>query len=204
MRHLLPVAVILSALTGGCAMSIPDTPPYPPSPAASDPLPGASFCARTETAARSLSSAQTAGGWVLGGLGLASTGTGVVAALINVQEGRRIAATGLTLGGMALGAVAAVLFVRAEASARLAQATNMALLERNDRRAYETCVTSKGAWEGAKGDPEAITREMLARQTRERRRLEDEIEQLHRRLGDGRKHDRPHEHEPPPPLVPRP
>src|SRR6516225_3995964 len=106
MRTLLPLGMALAALTGGCAMSLPDAVPYPPAPTSVDPAPGASLCTRTAMAARSLSSSQAAGGWTLGALGLASTGAGTFATLVNDQESRRIAAAGLTLGGVALGIVA--------------------------------------------------------------------------------------------------
>ncbi|APR79481.1 Hypothetical protein A7982_04828 [Minicystis rosea] len=186
----------LSALmTTGCAMSIPDTTPYVPS--ASEPLPGASLCSRTETAARSLASSQAAGGWVFASLGVAATGGGAIATLVNVQEGRRIAGTAITLGGVALGAVAYVLFMRSAASSRLAQAANMAMLERDDHHAWDSCVRAKAAWSGSKGSADAVTAEMLAQRERENKKLEEQIEELKKKAGE------PSKPELPPPLAPR-
>jgi hypothetical protein len=197
MRYPLLLGLALSALTTGCAMSIPETPPYPPAPSPAEPLPGASFCSRTETAARSLASSQYAGGWVFAGLGVGATGAGAIATLVNVQEGRRIAGTALTLGGVALGVVAYTLFMRSEASGRLAQAANMAMLEKDDRAAWNACVRAKAAWSGSKGTPDGITAEMLAERERENRRLKEELEEAKKKAGDT---DKP---APPPPLAPR-
>jgi hypothetical protein len=200
MRHLLPFGVVLAALSGGCAMSIPETAPYPARSTPSDPEPGLSLCSRTAIAARSLSSAQAAGGWTLGAIGVAATGTGVIATVVNDQQPRLMAAAGLTLAGVALGVVAYTLFQRSAASARLAQTADLALLEKQDHRAYETCVRSKAAWEASKGDPEGITRELLDQQERENRKLREEIEHLKRRAGEEGKAPG----ELPPPLLPRP
>src|SRR5262245_31036898 len=101
MRSPLVLSMALGAASLGCAMSIPESVPYPGGPTASDPTPGGTLCARTATAARSLSSAQAAGGWTLGALGVASTGSGIFATLVNDIEWRRITAAGLTLGGVA-------------------------------------------------------------------------------------------------------
>ena len=179
MRALLPFGLALTALTTGCAMSIPETPPYPPSITGADPVPGASFCSRTETAARSLSSAQAAGGWVLASLGIATTGGGAITTLVNVGDGQRIiAGTALTVGGIGIGALGLMLLARSEASGRLAQASNAAMLERNDHEAWASCVRAKAAWAGAKGSADAVSQEMLAEKERENRRLKDELEQL--------------------------
>jgi hypothetical protein len=184
MRALLPFGLALSALTTGCAMSIPETPPYPPSITGADPVPGASFCSRTETAARSLSSAQAAGGWVLASLGIAATGGGAITTLVNVGDGQRIiAGTALTVGGIGIGALGIMLLMRSEASGRLAQASNSAMLERNDHDAWESCVRAKAAWAGAKGSADAISQEMLMEKERENRRLKDELEQAEKRGG---------------------
>jgi uncharacterized membrane protein YebE (DUF533 family) len=200
MRHvLLLLGVALAASTGGCAMSLPETVPYPSSaPTTADPAPGMSFCARTEEAARSLSGAQAGGGWTLGSLGAASLGTGIITTLVNDQTDRRIAGAALTLGGVALGVVAYTLFLRSQTSGRLAEAANLAMLEKDDRRAYESCVRAKAAWAGAKSDPEGITREMLDQRERENRKLHDEIEQLGKKGPDDSKAPLP------PPLAPRP
>jgi hypothetical protein len=197
MRTSILLGFCLSTLTAGCAMSISETPPYPPVPTTVEPLPGASFCARTETSARSLASAESAGGWVFASLGLGATGSGAIATLVNAQEGRRIAGTALTLGGIALGAVAYTLFMRSATSSRLAQASNVALLERDDRAAYDACVRAKAAWAGAKGTPDGITAEMLAQRERENRKLQEEIERLKQKAGE------PGKGELPPPLAPR-
>jgi hypothetical protein len=189
----------LAALNAGCAMSIPETPPYPPAYTQADPVPGAVFCARTETAARSLASSQAAGGWVLASLGIASVGGGAIATLVNVQESRRIAGTAITLGGVAMGAAALALLMRADASSRLAQAANAALLQKNDREAWEACVRAKSAWAGSKSSADGITQEMLAQKERENRRLEDEIKQLEKRAAEGGKAPQ----DLPPPLAPR-
>jgi hypothetical protein len=194
MRYPLLFGLALSALTTGCAMSIPETPPYPPAATPAEPLPGASFCSRTETAARSLQSSQYAGGWLFASLGVSATGGGAIVTLVNVQEGRRIAGTALTLGGVALGVVAYTLFMRSEASGRLAQASNMAMLEKDDREAYRSCVRAKAAWSGAKGTPDGITAEMLAERERENRRLKEEIEELKKKGGEPAL---------PPPLAPK-
>ena len=202
MRATLPTGLALaalSALSSGCAMSIPETPPYPPAYTQADPVPGASFCARTETAARSLASSQAAGGWVMASLGLASVGGGAIATLVNVQESRRIAGTAITVGGVAMGAVALALFMRAEASSRLAQAANSALLQKNDREAWEACVRAKSAWAGSKGSADGITQEMLAEKERENRRLQDQVKDLEKRAGEGGKPPQ----DLPPPLAPR-
>jgi hypothetical protein len=182
MRTLLPLGVALAALTGGCAMSLPESAPYPPAPTAADPAPGMSLCARTATAAKSLSRAQAAGGWTLGAFGVAMTGTGVIATVVNDQQPRLMAAAGLTLGGVALGILAYSLFLRSAASARLAQTTELALLDRHDRRAFETCVRATAAWEANKADAEAITREQLDHEERDNRRLREEIERLKKHL----------------------
>jgi len=192
MRSLLPCGVILAALSNGCAMSIPETPPYPVGgehrsshvadprtpDAAPEAPPGYSLCSRTEVAARSLAGAQSAGFWTLGALGLAATGGGAFTTLVNTDQRRLIAGTGVTLAGVALGVAAYNLLLRSEASSRLAQASNLAMLEKHDRRAYESCVRAKAAWAAAKSDPDGITRELLAEQERENRRLHEEIEHL--------------------------
>jgi hypothetical protein len=198
MRYVLLLGVTLAASTGGCAMSLPETVPYPAAPTNVDPAPGMSFCSRTEEAARSLSSAQAGGGWTLGVFGAAAFSTGIVTTLVNDQTDRRIVGAALSLGGVALGVVAYNLFLRSQTSGRLAEASNLAMLEKDDRRAYESCVRSKAAWAGAKSDPEGITREMLDQRERENRRLHEEIEQLEKKG--------PGESKPPlpPPLVPRP
>src|SRR5512144_2614769 len=103
MRSLLLLGLVLAAGTTGCAMTIPDTAPYPHHPTAEEPAPGGSLCTRTAIAARSLSSAQTAGGGTLLALGAASTAGGVGATLINDLESRRIAAASLVVGGIGLG-----------------------------------------------------------------------------------------------------
>lgn len=196
MRSPLLIGIALAALSSGCAMSIPDTPPYVPSATPADPLPGASFCARTETAARSLASAQTAGGWVFASLGVGATGGGAIVTLVNAQEGRRITGTALTLGGVALGAIAYTLFMRAAASSRLAQSANLAMLEKDDHAAWDSCVRAKAAWAGAKGTPDGITAEMLAIRERENARLREQIEELTKKAGE------PGTTAPPPPLAP--
>jgi hypothetical protein len=178
MRSSLFLGAALAALTSGCAMTIPETVPYPPAPSAADPAPGGSLCTRTAIAAHSLSGAQAAGGWTLGAIGVAATGTGTIATVVNDQQPRLMAAAGLTLGGVALGIVAYHLFLRSAASARLAETADLALIEKNDRRAWETCVRAKAAWEASKTDPDGITREIAAQTERENRKLRDEIEQL--------------------------
>jgi hypothetical protein len=178
MRSSLPLGAVLVALTTGCAMSLPDTVPYPASLTAADPAPGMSLCTRTAIAARSLSSAQAAGGWTLGAMGVAATGAGTFATLVNDQQGRLIAAAGLTLGGVAMGIVAYNLFLRSAASARLAETADLALIDKNDRHAWETCVRAKSAWGASKTDPDGITRELAAQTERENRKLREEIEQL--------------------------
>ncbi len=226
MRTLLPAGMALAALSGGCAMSIPDAVPYPahaheappyavppgeatPPPASAEPGPGYSLCARTEVAARSLSSAQNAGFWTLGALGLAATGGGAFTTLVNTDQRRLIAGTGITLAGVAMGIAAYNLLLRSEASSRLAQASNLALLEKHDRQAYEACVRAKAAWAASKSDPDGITRELLAEQERENRRLREEIERLqHQDAGPrGPGHAHPRGAPPPPPspeMPPRP
>lgn len=189
----------LAALTSGCAMSIPETPPYPPAYTPADPVPGAVFCSRTETAARSLATSQAAGGWVLASLGLASVGGGAIATLVNVQESRRIAGTAITLGGVAMGAAALALFMRADASSRLAQAASGAMLEKNDHDAWEACVRAKAAWAASKSSADGITQELLAQKERENRRLQDELKQRESHPAEGGK-PAP---ELPPPLAPR-
>ena len=197
MRPLLPVGMALAALSGGCAMSIPETAPYPvgsghrgphaeagydvgahDAPASTEAAPGFSLCSRTEVAARSLAGAQSAGFWTLGALGLAATGGGAFTTLVNTDQRRLIAGTGITLAGVALGIAAYNLLLRSEASSRLAQAANLAMLEKHDRQAYESCVRAKAAWAAAKSDPDGITRELLAEQERENRRLQDELDRL--------------------------
>jgi hypothetical protein len=198
MRSPLLFGLALAALsTTGCAMSIPETPPYPPAPTAADPLPGAAFCSRTETAARSLASSQAAGGWVFASLGVGATGGGAVVNLVNTLESRRITGTALMLGGVALGAVAYTLFMRSAASSRLAETANLAILEKDDRAAWDACVRAKAAWSGAKGSPEAVTAEMLAIRERENKKLQQEIEELKRKAGE------PAKPELPPPLAPK-
>jgi hypothetical protein len=181
MRSTLLLGLALAALSTGCAMSIPETAPYPRAVAPAEPPPGATFCSRTETAARSLSSSQYAGGWVFASLGVASTGAGAIATLVNTEEGRRIAGTALTVGGVALGAVAYTLFMRSQASGRLAHAANAAILERDDHAAWEACVRAKAAWSSAKSSPDAVTTEMLLLRDRENQRLRDEIEELRKK-----------------------
>jgi hypothetical protein len=182
MRSLIPVGMALAALSGGCAMSLPESAPYPRAPTPADPAPGMSLCSRTATAAGSLSSAQAAGGWTLGTLGVLATGSGVIATVVNDQQPRLMAAAGLTLGGVALGIVAYNLFLRSAASARLAQTADLALVERRDRSAWETCVRARAAWDAQRTDPEAITREQLDHEERENRRLREEIEHLKKSL----------------------
>ena len=181
MRTLLPFGMALAALTGGCALSIPETPPYAPTHA--DSLPGASLCSQTETAARSLASAQAAGGWFVGSLGVGALGGGAITSLVNVQEGRRIVGVSLMLGGVALGAVAYTLFMRSQASGRLAQAANLALIERDDHDAWSACLRAKAAWAGSKGTPDGITAEMLAERNRENRKLREELDDLKKKHG---------------------
>ena len=195
--HLLGIAIAASFTSVGCAMSIPETPPYPKVATPAEPLPGASFCSRAETAARSLASSQSAGGWVFASLGVGATGGGAIVTIVNAQESRRITGAALTLGGVALGAIAYTLFMRAAASSRLAQVTNVAMLERDDRTAWDACVRAKAAWSGAKATPDAITAEMLALRERENKKLHDEVEELKRRAGE------PGKPELPPPLAPR-
>ena len=193
MRSLLPFGVALATLSAGCAMSIPETAPYPvghvhtadprtpdagSGSGAAEAAPGYSFCSRTEVAARSLASAQSAGFWTLGALGLAATGGGAFTTLVNTDQRRLIAGTGVTLAGVALGIAAYNLWLRSEASSRLSQAANLAMLEKHDRQAFESCVRAKAAWAAAKSDPDGITRELLAEQERENRRLHEEIERL--------------------------
>lgn len=197
MRYLLPFVMALGGLAGGCAMSMPDTPAYTaPSPGA--PAPGATFCSRSEAAARSLASAQRAGGWTLMSLGIGSTGGGLLTALINADENRRTGGIALSLGGIALGIAAYTLFMRAEASSRLAQADNLALLHEDDRLAWETCVRSKAAWAGSKSSADGISQEMLTSQERENRELREEIEELKKKAGSVAKPPT----ELPPPLAP--
>lgn len=196
MRSLTPFGLALAALTGGCAMSMPETTPYVPT--TTDPLPGAALCSRTEAAARSLSSAQSAGGWFLASLGVASTGGGAITSLVNVQEGRRIVGVSLTLGGIALGAVAYTLFTRAQTSGRLAQSAGLAMLEHDDRAAWESCVRAKAAWAGSKSSPDGITAEMLAERERENRKLKEEIDALKKKGGDAKPSS-----DLPPPLAPK-
>jgi hypothetical protein len=205
MRPLLLAGIALAALSAGCAMSLPEIPPYPAAPSPADPAPGASFCARTETAARSLSTAQAAGGWVFASLGVASTGGGAIVDLINTQDLRRAAGTSLMLGGIALGAVAYVLFMSSAASARLAEASDSAMLARDDREVWDACVRAKAAWAGAKGTPDAVTREMLAQRERENRRLQDEIQALKKKAGEAAVPSpaAPPPADLPPPLAPR-
>jgi hypothetical protein len=198
MRTLLPFGFALAALTSGCALSIPETPPYAPTQA--DSLPGASLCSQTETAARSLASAQAAGGWFLGSLGVASLGGGAITSLVNVQEGRRIIGVSLMLGGVALGAVAYTLFMRSKASGRLAQAANLAMIARDDHDAWAACLRAKGAWAGAKSSPDAITAEMLAEQDHENRKLREELDDLKKKHGVAPEPAKPAL---PPPLAPK-
>jgi hypothetical protein len=197
MRHVLLLGMTLSALASGCAVSLPETAPYPPAPTNVDPAPGMSFCTRVEASARSLSSAQAGGGWTLGSLGVASTGAGIITVLVNTDQDRRIVGASLALAGVGLGIVAYDLFLRSQASGRLAEAANLALLERDDRRAYDSCVRSKAAWAGSKSDPEGITREMLDQRERENRKLHEEIDQLQKKAGEDVKPELP------PPLAPR-
>jgi hypothetical protein len=197
MRDVLLLGMTLSALAGGCAVSLPETVPYPPAPTNVDPAPGMSFCTREEEAARSLSSAQAAGGWTLGSLGVASTGAGIITVLVNTDQDRRIVGASLALAGVGLGIVAYNLFLRSQASGRLAEAANLALIEKDDRRAYETCVRAKAAWAGSKSDPEGITREMLDQRERENRKLREELDQLKKKAPDDGKAELP------PPLAPR-
>jgi hypothetical protein len=197
MRYVLLLGVALAASTAGCAVSLPETLPYPAAPTSVDPAPGMSFCTRTEEAARSLSGAQAGGGWTFGVLGAASLGTGIITTLVNDQTDRRIVGAALTLGGVAMGIVAYTLFLRSQTSARLAQAANLAMLEKDDRRAYASCVRAKAAWAGAKSDPEGVTREMLDQQERENRKLQDELEQLRKKPAEDGRPDLP------PPLAPR-
>jgi hypothetical protein len=193
MRSPLLAGLCLSALTTGCAMSIPETPAYPPSITAADPLPGASFCSRTETAARSLGSSQYAAAWVFASLGVASTGTGAVTTLVNTGNERRIiAGTGMALGGIALGAVAVTLFMRAATSNRLAQAANMAMLQKEDHDRWASCVRLKAAWTASKSAPDGIAAEMAAEQERDNRKLREELDELKKKYGDL-----------PPPLAPK-
>jgi hypothetical protein len=187
MRSLLPFGVALAALTTGCAMTIPDTTPYPRAHSEAEPEPGMSLCSRTGVAARSLSRAQAGGGWTLLSLGVASTTAGTIATVVNDQQGRLMAAAGLTLGGVALGIVAYHLLLRSSASARLAETADLALIDRHDRRAWETCVRAKAAWEGSKADPDGITRELAAQQERENRKLREEIEELRKKAAEGEK-----------------
>ncbi len=184
MRHVLASGVVLAALSGGCAMSIPETAPYPARPAPADPAPGYSLCSRTAVAARSLSSAQVAGMWTLGSMGLASTVGGVVATVVNDQQPRLMAASALTLGGVALGVIAYHLYLRSVASARLGQTADLAMLEKSDRQAFETCVRAKAAWEVSKTDSDGISRELLDQEERENKRLRQEIERLKRQVGE--------------------
>ncbi|MFT3770004.1 MAG: hypothetical protein QM820_31640 [Minicystis sp.] len=197
MRPSILLGLAFSALTTGCAMSIPETPPYPPAPTTVEPLPGASFCSRTEASARSLASAQAAGGSIFASLGAGATGGGAIATLVNVQEGRRIAGTALTLGGVALGVVAYTLFMRSAASSRLAQAANVAMLERDNHAAWEACVRAKAAWAGSKGTPDGVTAEILAQRERENRKLQEQLEDLRKKYGEPGKPDLPA------PLAPR-
>lgn len=194
MRNLLPFGMALAALSGGCAMSIPDTPSYTPS--TTTPLPGAVFCSRTEASARSLASAQAAGGWVFGALGVSATGTGAIVSLVNASEGRRITGVALSLGGIALGAVAYTLFMRSAASSRLAQAANYGMLAPDDNDAWASCVRAKSAWAGAKATPDGITQEMLAERERENRKLKEQLEELKKKSGEAKP-------DLPPPLAPR-
>ena len=159
-------------------MSMPATPPYLAAPTPGDPAPGMALCARTAAAARSLASSQAAGGWTLGSLGLASTVSGVIATVVNDEQPRLMAAAGLTLAGMALGVVAYHLFLRSETSSRLAQTAELALLEKHDNRAFETCVRAKAGWEASKTNPDGISRELLDREVRENQSLRDEVERL--------------------------
>lgn len=194
MRPSLLAGLCFAALTTGCAMSIPETPVYPAAPAAADPLPGASFCSRTETAARSLGSSQVAGGWVFAGLGVASTGAGVFTSLVNTGNERRIiAGTGMALAGVALGAVAATLFMRAATSNRLAQAANLAMLEKDDHERWASCVRLKAAWTASKSSPDGVAAEMAAERDRENRKLREELDELKKKYGEGL----------PPPLAPK-
>jgi hypothetical protein len=193
MRSPLLAGLCFAALTTGCAMSVPETPVYPPSPSAADPLPGASFCSRTETAARSLGSSQVAGGWVFAGLGVATTGAGAVTSLVNTGNERRIiAGTGMMLGGIALGAVAATLFMRAATSNRLAQAANMAMLDKDDHERWASCVRLKAAWTASKASPDGIAGEMAIERDAENRKLREELDELKKKYG-----------ELPPPLAPK-
>ncbi len=201
MRFLLPAGVVLAALTGGCAMSMPATPPYLAAPTPGEPAPGLALCARTAVAARSLSSSQAAGGWTLGSLGLASTVSGVIATVVNDEQPRLMAAAGLTLAGMALGVVAYNLFLRSETSSRLAQTAELALLEKHDNRAFETCVRAKAGWEASKTSPDGITRELYDREVRENQSLREEVERLTKGAGSAAP---PLALPPPPPPLPPP
>lgn len=196
MRYLLPFGLALGALSSGCAMSIPDSTAYTPS--ATTPHPGAALCSRTEASARSLASAQAAGGWVFGSLGVAATGGGAITTLVNVQEGRRIAGVSMMLGGIALGAIAYTLFTRSAASSRLAQVANYGMLMPDDHDAWSACLRAKAAWAGSKSSPDGITQEMLAERERENRKLREEIERLEKKAGEG-----PSKPELPPPLAPK-
>ena len=202
MRPLLLLGLALAAGTSGCAMTIPDTVPYPHRPTAEEPAPGASLCTRTAIAARSLSSAQAAGGWTLIGIGAASTAGGAGAALINDIEGRRIAAVSLVVGGIGLGIIGYHLLLRAAASGRLAEASDMALLEHHDRRSWETCARAKAAWGASKADADGVTRKMVQEQEEENLRLRMEIERLEHHGGHHEGDDAAAPHEPAPPAPP--
>ncbi len=58
------------------------------------------------------------------------------------------------------------------------------MLDKNDHRAFETCVRAKAAWEVSKADPDGITREMLDQEERENRKLREEVERLKRQVGE--------------------
>jgi hypothetical protein len=178
MRPLSILGLALAAGTAGCAMTIPDTVPYPRRPAPEDPAPGASLCQRTAVAARSLSGAQAAGGWTLIGVGAAATAGGAGGALINDIEGRRIAAVSLVVGGIGLGIVGYHLLLRAAASARLAETSDLAFLDGHDHQAWKACARAKAAWGVNKADADGITRHMAEGQEQENRRLRREIERL--------------------------
>jgi hypothetical protein len=206
MRPLILLGLALAAGSTGCAMTIPDTVPYPHHPSAEEPAPGASLCTRTAVAARSLSGAQAAGGWTLIGIGAASTAGGAGAALINDIEGRRIAAVSLVVGGIGLGIIGYHLLLRSAASARLAEASDLALLDHHDRRSWETCARAKAAWGADKASADGVTRKMAEEQEQENLRLRMEIQKLEQKRG-----PQPHEAGEtatppdalPPPLAPR-
>jgi hypothetical protein len=86
----------------------------------------------------------------------------------------------LVVGGIGLGIIGYHLLVRAAASARLAEVSDLAFLDGHDHEAWKTCARAKAAWGVDKADADGITRHMAEERDQENRRLRQEIERLQR------------------------